>query len=406
MNELGFWLATVIILLGASVLFILPILRGKEKDEQASRDELNKAFFFDRIAELKKEEKEGLIDNQDELTVELQQSLLDDIPQTEKSAEIATQKLSSNLLLPGLVLLIALSYILYAKVGNYDKVISWQNTVSQLPELSKKLNTGDELTDKELEDLILAFRTQMSKTPNDATGWLLLGRLALAKRDILMTEGAMEKAYRLDPNNSEIQLGYAQSMMLSGEEAKANQARSLLKHILGQDNTNLQALSLLAFDAFERQDFDQAIKYWSSMKGLLAQDDPRQMMLSRSIEKAQSSLNPVSMEKSVKVTISLDNKVKLPAEGVLVVTVHDENNSPMPVAAKLIPLSNFPLDVTLTDADSMLQQRVMSSLSKLIVKARIDTDGNVITKDGDWYGESEPFALGGVANISINKQQN
>jgi hypothetical protein len=52
----------------------------------------------------------------------------------------------------------------------------------------------------------------------------------------------------------------------------------------------------------------------------------------------------------------------------------------------------------------MMQGRKLSSLDGLIVRARIDSDGNVATRDGDWFGESQPAALGDTVELVIDQQ--
>lgn len=404
MTEMWFWLITAVMLIVSVALFVLPIYRGKDQDEAASRDELNKAFFRDRMAELNEEAEEGLVENQSELAVELKQSLLDDIPAADKQA--TQHRVSLAMLLPGVLILILMSYALYNMMGNYSKVVAWQETAARLPELSSRLmsDSADPMTDEEMTDMTLALRTRLQQTPDDAMGWLLLGRIGLANRDIQTAEGAMAKAFKLAPENGDIKLGYAQSLMLSGDEQNANVARGLLREVIAEDHTNLQAFSLLAFDAFERGEFEQAIASWSTMKQMLPANDPRITMLDRSIARAQAQLG-AGQGQSVSVNISLDNSVQLPEQGVLIVSVHSADGAPMPVAAKRLPLNQFPIKVELTDADSMIPERLMSSLPEVLVRARIDNDGNVMTKDGDWFGESQPFELGGSADIVVNQKQ-
>ncbi|WP_028024811.1 c-type cytochrome biogenesis protein CcmI [Enterovibrio calviensis] len=403
MTELWFWLITALMVLVSVAIFVVPIYRGKDQDEAASRDELNKAFFRDRMDELNEEVDEGLVDNQGELAVELQQSLLDDVP--EKNQVQTQSTVAPWMLLPGVLILVILSYALYLTTGNQQKVVHWQETAAKLPELSSRLmsDSQEPMTDQEMADLTLALRTKLSQTPDDAMGWLLLGRIGLANRDIQTAEGAMSRAYRLMPEDSDVKLGYAQSLMLSGDETNVNKARDMLREVVKVDHGNLQALSLLAFEAFERGAFDEAIAAWSTMKQLLPANDPRAMMLDRSIERAEAQAGAGNGQ-SVSVTISLGDEVGVPNEGVLIVSVHSADGAPMPVAAKRLPLTNFPVNVELTDADSMIPERLMSSLPDVLVKARIDSDGNVMTKDGDWYGQSQPFALGESSQIVINQQ--
>ncbi|MEJ2764118.1 c-type cytochrome biogenesis protein CcmI [Photobacterium sp. MCCC 1A19761] len=403
-----FWLVTVALVVLAILIFVAPVFFGKPQDDTASRDELNKAFFKDRVGELESEADEGLVSNREELVTELQQSLLDDVP---VQSEQRKAKSSPAILIPGILILIGVSYGLYLTVGSLNKVDTWQQTVQKLPELSKRLMQGDNaapLTDQEMDDLTLGLRTRLHETPDDATGWLLLGRIGMANRDADTAQGAMKRAYTLDPNNPEVQLSYAQTLMMIGDPAQSEQARRLLKAVVKQDHANLRALSLLAFDAYERSDYEQAVSYWTMMKTLIGDSDPRAQMLDRSIERAQAQLqavnNAANGNASVAVKIELDPTVTLPAQGVVIVSVHSADGAPMPVAARRIPLSEFPMTLTLTDGDSMIPERLMSSLPNLIVKARIDTDGNVTTKQGDWYGQSEVIPLGGSTNVLINKQ--
>ncbi len=405
MNEWVFWLCTLVILLISSAIFIIPIYRGKTQDQAATRDALNKAFYQDRVAELENEKDGGLVGNQKELALELKQSLLDDIPQSQlENEQQDNQRLPFALLLPAVLIFVFLSYGLYATFGSYNQVMAWQKTAQRLPELSSFLLNSDEnhtMSEQDLTDLILALRTQMEKTPNDATGWLLLGRIALESGDVRTAEGAMEKAYDLNPNDIPTQLGYAQSLMMTGDEANSQRARNLLNDVIAEDHSNLQAFSLLSFDAFEQGNYERAIDLWSIMKTLLAPNDPRVQMLDRSISRARAQLQPAMIGKEVNATIRLADGVDFDPNSTLLISVHSEDGAPMPIAVKRLPISNFPIQVRLTDADSMLPERLLSSLSNVIVKARIDQDGNVMTKDGDWEGQSEIVALGQPVDVVI-----
>ncbi|WP_064605390.1 c-type cytochrome biogenesis protein CcmI [Photobacterium sp. J15] len=399
-----FWIVTVVLILIAAAIFVVPIF-GKSQDDIASRDELNKAFFKDRITELENESSEGLVNNRDELVTELQQSLLDDVP---ANSEEHKSEVSPLMLLPGVVLLVAVCYGMYFSVGNIGKVESWHQTVAQLPELTQRLmdeQGAEPLSDAEMTDLTLALRTRLHETPDDATGWLLLGRIGMANRDASTADGAMRRAYALDPENPEVQLSYAQSLMMMGNPQQIDFARQLLRSVIRQDHTNLRAMSLLAFDAFENGEYSKAVSYWTMMKQMVGEDDPRAEMLERSIERARSQVAQESnTATTVSVEVALDPTVKLPSEGLVIVSVHSADGAPMPVAARRIPLSQFPISLTMTDNDSMIPERLMSSLPEMVVKARIDTDGNVMTKKGDWYGQSDVVTLGGTTKIVINAQ--
>ncbi|MCE7611733.1 c-type cytochrome biogenesis protein CcmI [Vibrio fluvialis] len=403
-----FWISTLILVAIACVFIAIPLIQKKANNDTVLRDELNKAFYKDRLNELQEETAEGLVDNQQDLIADLKQSLLDDIP-ADKQATQQSQVSTLAVLVPSVLLVVLLSYGMYAKFGNYDKVEHWQQVSADLPLLTRKLmapqGQGVELTDQEMEDLTLSLRTRLYYQPEDSTGWLLLGRIAMANRDMQTAIGAMKHAYALEPQDGDIQLGYAQALMLSDDEMDQTQARSILQRLAKRDYVDLRVYSLLAFDAFERADYPSAIQYWGLMQKMIGPNDSRYEMLTRSIDSAKRKMGEGVVEgKSVSVTISLADNVVLPQNAVLIVSVHSADGAPMPIAAARYPLSNFPRTVVLDDYNSMMQGRKLSDLSTLMVRVRIDTDGNVSTKDGDWFGESQPVNLGEPVEVVINKQ--
>ncbi|EKO3442947.1 c-type cytochrome biogenesis protein CcmI [Vibrio fluvialis] len=403
-----FWISTLILVAIACVFIAIPLIQKKANNDTVLRDELNKAFYKDRLNELQEETAEGLVDNQQDLIADLKQSLLDDIP-ADKQATQQSQVSTLAVLVPSVLLVVLLSYGMYAKFGNYDKVEHWQQVSADLPQLTRKLmapqDQGVELTDQEMEDLTLSLRTRLYYQPEDSTGWLLLGRIAMANRDMQTAIGAMKHAYALEPQDGDIQLGYAQALMLSDDEMDQTQARSILQRLAKRDYVDLRVYSLLAFDAFERSDYPSAIQYWGLMQKMIGPNDSRYEMLTRSIDSAKRKMGEGVVEgKSVSVTISLADNVVLPQNAVLIVSVHSADGAPMPIAAARYPLSSFPRTVVLDDNNSMMQGRKLSDLSTLMVRVRIDTDGNVSTKDGDWFGESQPVNLGEPVEVVINKQ--
>uniref|UniRef100_UPI00404720A6 c-type cytochrome biogenesis protein CcmI n=1 Tax=Vibrio anguillarum TaxID=55601 RepID=UPI00404720A6 len=401
-----FWLSTLILTFFGCVFIVLPILKNRANNDAALRDELNKAIFKNRLAELHEETQEGLVDSEQELIADLKQSLLDDIPA--QSVQGNSSHVSPMVvLIPSILLVVILSYGFYLKFGAASQVEQWQQVNANLPALSKKMMSpeGAALSDDEMNDLTLALRTRLHYQPQDATGWLLLGRIGLANRDIETSIGSMKKAYALDPKDADVKLGYAQALMLSQDELDQNQAREILTALVQQDYVDLRVFSLLAFDAFERQDYPAAMKYWRLMQQMIGPEDSRYEMLSRSIERAQSKMQPKAIDgKMVPVTISLGDGVTLEQNAVLIVSVHSSDGAPMPVAAARYPLTQFPIKVVLDDSNSMVQGRKLSDLAQLIVRVRLDTDGNVSTKQGDWFGESAPMSLGQPVEVVINKQ--
>lgn len=400
-----FWISTVALVVVAILLLVMTLNSKKVNNDEQLRDELNKAFYKDRLSELEEETSEGLVENQQDLIDDLKQSLLDDIPQQQEVAKTNVSLMA--ILLPSAILIVVLTYGMYMHFGGAEKVKNWHEVSANLPELSKKLMAGsaEPMTEDEMQDLTLALRTRLHYQKDDSTGWLLLGRIALANRDVATATDAMENAYRIEPDNADVKLGYAQALMMSQDEMDQNRARSLLTSLIQEEYVDLRVFSLLAFDAFEREDFASAIRYWSVMQRMIGPEDSRYEMLTRSIESAKARMGePVVKGESVAVEISLSQDAQIPEGAALIVSVHPADGSPMPVAAARYPLGSFPRTVVLDDSNSMMEGRKLSSLEELLVRVRIDSDGNVATRDGDWYGESQPAKLGETVKVEINQQ--
>ncbi|EEY38021.1 c-type cytochrome biogenesis protein CcmI [Vibrio mimicus] len=399
-----FWISTLLLVAIAVVFVIIPFIQKRANNDQELRDELNKAFYKDRLKELEEETEEGIVVDQQDLIADLKQTLLDDIPTQQKHQQ--ENKVSLwMVVVPSVLLVIGLSYALYAKFGNYQHVQAWQQVSAQLPELSKKLMSPQaELSDEEMNDLTLALRTRLHYQADDVTGWLLLGRIGLANRDLETAIGAMKKAFALDSEDPDVKFGYAQALMLSNEPVDQQEAKSILLKLAQRGYADLRVYSLLAFDAFESGDFPAAIKYWGLMQQAIGPEDARYEMLSRSIESARKRMGEgIADGKSVKVTINVAEQVKIDPNAVLIVSVHAPG-SPMPVAAARYPIGEFPRTVVLDDNNSMMQGSKLSSLESYVVRVRIDTDGNVATKTGDWYAESPTMKAGEPVDVVLDKQ--
>lgn len=297
-----FWLSSSILIAIAIIFIAWPLMRVSHNDDEwnneaALRAKLNKAFYKDRLSELEMDAAEGLIDSDSDLVADLKQSLLDDIPTNDLTVQVnssISRFSTASILLPSILLLMGVSYGLYAKFGSLSSVIHWQEVNDRLPDLEKKLSSPDGLSEQDMNDLQLALRTKLYQQPNDAQGWILLGRVYLTSRDADNAISAMRKAYQLNNQNPDVILGYAQALMLSPLDNERSEALFLLKQLAKSQYSDPRVFSMLAFDAYEKSDYITAINYWTMMQKMIGKEDNRYDMLQRSIENAQSRLNILS----------------------------------------------------------------------------------------------------------------
>ncbi|KAA5734777.1 c-type cytochrome biogenesis protein CcmI, partial [Acinetobacter baumannii] len=98
--------------------------KQKANNDEVLRDELNKAFYKDRLSELQEETEEGFVESQEDLISDLKQSLRDDIPGDKGHKETKISPIA--VLVPSVVLTVVLSYGLYYQFGASQEVVRWQ----------------------------------------------------------------------------------------------------------------------------------------------------------------------------------------------------------------------------------------------------------------------------------------
>ncbi|MFV8801266.1 c-type cytochrome biogenesis protein CcmI [Yersinia sp. LJYL362] len=404
---MAFWLIVIILLAVAGALLVIPALRQETNSSVTTRDELNKAIYQDRLSELAEDEAQGVVEQRPELIQELQQNLLTDIPH--ESTE-GTSPINRWVLLPGVVILVVVSVGLYVKTGGLPQVQAWHQVEAQMPELRARVanERAEPLTMEEAARLGLGLRTSLQQDSGNVNDWMMLGRVGMALNNATTATQAFAKAYQLAPDNNDVRLGYAEVLTRSNDPQDNQLATTLLRTMVGQDHTNLRAMSLLAFNAFEQGDFKQAIGAWEVMLKLLPAGDSRIEVIKRSIAQAKSQAGQETATLGIEVSLSSEAAQKLPPQGALIISVTDGTN-PIPVAVKQLPLSRFPLSVTLDDSNAMMPERLLSSLQQVNVRARISLDGTANSQPGDWFGESgvQGFGTKGqpqTIHVQINKQ--
>ena len=400
----GFWFTLLALLVAASALLL--IAGGRRQQSVAvDRDTLNKTFYHQRLKELELDEQQGVVAERPEMILELQQTLLLDIPQDE---QIRERTVSRWVLVPGVLVIIFVSLGFYFKTGGFTQVISWQQVNNELPALRAQLMDADAkpLSMEQLARLGLGIRTSLQNNPRNVDDWLMLGRIGMVLNNATTATQAFQRAMQLAPDNPEVKLSYADVLTRSPDPENNRQATTMLNEMIKTDGNNLRVLSLLAFNAFSQQHYAEAIATWQKMLQLLPADDRRVTMIQRSIEQAKTDSGKQNSHLALTVTLASGAEKMLPDSGVLYISVAD-GASPVPVAVKKLPLSHFPLSLTLDDSNAMMPERLLSAQHQVQVRVRISRDGSANPQSGDWFGISAltPFDGHQQLAVEINQQQ-
>ncbi|MGU5815198.1 c-type cytochrome biogenesis protein CcmI [Aeromonas hydrophila] len=415
----AFWIVIAALLALVSLALVLPLWRGEGK-QSISRSALNKQLYRQRLLEIGEEREQGVLAEEQDSLIELQRSLLDDIPDVEQTARGG----KSMIWIPGVLVLLVVSLGLYYKLGSWQEVSRWQDANSRLGELSNRIlvERDAEVTEQDLLDFTLGLRTRLKDEPNDYRGWLLLGRLSLDGNDPEMAREALERAYGLAPQKAMVAVPYAQALMMTGDDAQADQ---LLRVAIAQDPANIEARSVYAFMALQKEDFKTALQRWREMLPLMEKGSTRYTMVERSIDYAEQQLKKRGMASAIvpaeasgqnaasdqvlevkagefPLKVTLADGIALPEDAHLFVFAVIPNGPPMPIAVKRIPGPHFPLTLSLGDGDAMMEGNKLAAYPELQFKARLSRGGNVMNKEGAFEGVSVPVATGSIPSAPID----
>ncbi|AGH43725.1 c-type cytochrome biogenesis protein CcmI [Paraglaciecola psychrophila] len=405
-----FYLGAAISVVIFMLFIIFPWFR-KANDDSVSRL-TNKGLIKQRLIELHTEQQQGLLSDSDRLQSEneLKLALLDE-----------TKTSQTNEASVGIPLAIGALVSLSVGIGTYlysnqiQRVDEWLMAQQQTSELGQRMISGDEnLNLKDLQTFALGLRTKLVDTPEDATGWMLLGRVSGAINRVDSAIQAFEKSLKFDPNNVGTLSSYAQALLMTGQEQQVLQAKQVLLQILDLEPDNTNAMGVLAIAASELGDKLLALENWQRLLAFIPDTDPNFAAVNQRILQLQTDLQQDNQQVAqnkpnlttdslsstrVSVTINISDELqsKLPENGFLFVFAQESSGQmKMPAAVVKMPLGEFPVVVELSNNNAMTPNYTLSQLQQARLVARVSIDGNGTESAGDFQGEL-------IATLSTNE---
>jgi cytochrome c-type biogenesis protein CcmI len=406
-----FYLGAVISVVIFLLFIIFPWVR-KANDDSVSRltnndDSVsrltNKGLIKQRLIELHTEQQQGLLSDSDRLQSEneLKLALLDET--TTSQSNEATVGIALTI---GALISLSVGIGVYLYSNQIQPVDEWLMAQQQTSELGQRMIRGDEnLRLKDLQTFALGLRTKLVDTPEDATGWMLLGRVSGAMNRVGSAIQAFEMSLKFDPNNVRTLSSYAQALLMTGQEQQVLQAKQALLQILDLEPNNTNAMGVLAIAASELGDKLLALENWQRLVAFIPDTDPNFAAVNQRILQLQSELdqdnqqlaqnqpnltseNLSSTRVSVTINISDELQAKLPENGFLFVFAQESSGQmKMPAAVVKMPLGGFPVVVDLSNNNAMTPNYTLSQLQQAKLVARVSVDGNGTQSAGDFQGD-------------------
>lgn len=375
-------------------LFILPPLWRKPKVKIVDLDQRNIEIAQHRLAELKENRLTGGLSQAqyDEQFSDLEQALSDDLDIVSREIQVTTQSKWIIYIVALGIPLLAVS--LYFMLGNYQAV-SHTAEMSVDPEATKLL---------EINKMVLRLAEKMKAKPNDAQGWLILGRSYKALEQYPQAADAFANAYRLLGDQAEVMLLYADALAYVNNRNLAGKPSELVYKALALEPDNLNALWLGGMAKAQEGDAPAALKLWKKLEATLPPGSDSQQEIKNLLSSLakDTSLGQVQKEPEAKVSnftlsvqVSLAPKLQkaTAAEDTVFIYAQALSGPKMPLAIVRKHVSDLPLVVSLNDSMAMMPNMKLSNFASVKLLARISKSGNAMTQPNDLIGIIEQVDL-------------
>lgn len=396
------WASFVLLTLVALLFVVVPFFKREriQRLDHNANSELIR-IYHQRLDELKTDLDNQRIDAQmhDESVIEQKRRLLNEL-----SPEKALNSKGNNRIfaLTGAGFLIVLTAIFYGYTGSQQQIKGWHDAMANLKSYGERavMQDGEPLTPNELQAFALALRTKLDQSGDDEVAWMLLGRVAMSLNEFDMAMQSFDKVLKMNPDNKQVLISYSQVLLMEGSDANMSRAATMLSKVLKAEPTNIDAISLLALIAYERKDWLQAKTAFEVLLASMQQNDPRYSMIAERIAEIDAHLNnqqqvtnteiAEASHSEIRITVDLDSALadSQPQNGTLFVFAKAASGPQMPLAVVKMTEYSFPLTVTLSDSNAMVEGLNLSSVDKIILTARLSKDATVVTSSGELEGKS------------------
>ncbi len=238
--------------------------------------------------------------------------------------------------------------------------------------------------DADINQLLMQLEARMAAEPDDVEGWMLLGRSYRSLQRFSESRTAFEQARRLAPEDPAVAVELAEAMIFTSPPGQPDPAvNDLLEEALARAPDMQKALWLAGMMAAQRGDDARAVALWERLMMLLEPGSGVANSVAEQLSAARARLGVPQPDTWNGIDIVVTAPEDLPdlsPEAALFVIARDPAAPNPPLGAVRLPPA-FPALVTLTDANSMMAQRPISSVEELQLQARLSLDGNPLSAE-------------------------
>lgn len=282
------------------------------------------------------------------------------------------------------------------------------------------------MTMGQIEGMVASLAERLKSRPDDAEGWLMLGRsqAVLGKFDLAIP--AYRKVLALQPKNAQALADLADALAMTQGQRFDGEPAKLVNEALAAEPDNLKALSIAGTIAFDKKDYAAAAAHWERVvkvagsRGDMADSDlakqaranldearqlaglpplapPATPTANTAPTAATPAANPLTAgRESVAGRVELAPALAARAapDDTVFIFARPAAGARMPLAILKKRVRDLPVDFTLDDSMAMSPAARLSGASQVVVGARVSKSGQAMPQPGDLEGLSAAVAPG------------
>jgi cytochrome c-type biogenesis protein CcmH len=273
---------------------------------------------------------------------------------------------------------------------------------------------GQVPTREQVEQMVAQLAERMQTRPDDAEGWLMLGRSQMMLGRLPEALAAYERLVQLRPNDAGTLVDYADALGVKNGRTLDGEPTRIIERALKIEPDHLKGLVLAGTAAFNRNDFAVAVKHWERAvqvgppgseivelaRGGIAEARERGKLPASAAATPEPAAAAApaagSASAAVRGTVRLTAALKdqAAAEDTVFIFARPDDGSRMPLAIIRKQVRDLPFEFTLDDSTSMSPATRLSGVKRVIVGARISKSGQAMPQPGDLEGLSAPVDVG------------
>ncbi len=353
--------------------------------------------------------------------------LVRSVPSAAKGAPVAPR--STGLLVALMVTLPLAAVALYSRISNFP----WDNPIAAA---AVPPGHGDGAAGGDMNEVKAQLEARLAANPGDLQGWQMLGRTYLVTGEAARAVTAYQKAIDLTGGKDPaLKLDLAEALILTDDPAVQDQAKQIVDAAIAADALDGKALWYSGVMAMRAGDKETAKARWSTLLELNPPEDIRQIVVAQLAElgveapamaaaptpamgagtgggmgggmaggvaSSGTADGPAPTGRTIRISISVDPKIagKLQPGTPLFVAARQPGIPGPPLAAVRMSSDQLPTTVVLSDANSMMEGRNLSSVDDVELVARVAFGGTAVTATGDLIGKVGQ-KKGGPTDVAI-----